>query len=713
MSDREYQRQLMAEKRAKEQSVVLPAVADPARRLRAEADSFTFLETYFADRFDEAWTSDRRLIVEAIDDISLNGGDQAIAAPRGEGKTSIAECSLGVGAIVNGRIQYGVILSSTGKDAEQVLENIKREYETNELLIADYPEVCVPIVALDGAPQRAGKQRVNGERTRLSWSGDRIVFPTVTLAWCPKCYYPEPFERKGHLECPKCKVTYQPWKSKASGSIFMTRGMDAAIRGLRVGNRRPDIVLIDDPETEQSSRSESEIKSRKNRIEKDVGGLGRGSRKVSRLMLTTIQTVMSLSAEYTDPKRRPGWGGKRLQLVKSWPDAIDLWQTYVDLKNDDGKTGTRANEFYEANREAMDEGAEVSNPLRFDTRKGEVSAIQSVFNDVAEKGWEYVNCELQNSPTEQETEESDHLTIGIVTGSNLDYVGRCSRLGAGVYPADTKQLVAFIDVQRDRIYFEVVAFKDGQRRYVIDSGCEGKDVDNSTMSLKEATIQRLVSLKNKWDELPYESEDGSEQKVPDITLVDSGDGVTVDAVYEACLMFPTWFPSKGDGKYKSPQAGISKSTLKSLTGDPWHFSAQVHAGRPFVLVVFDANVFKHRTKASWKIAPEGSPAGSVHLHGNDPTAHRDFALQICSARFERWFDEKTGQWKEKWIEGKNNHYWDTDVGTLVGYSVSITLAIRRSSKESPAEPADTTPVRRQDERRSGFVRKPSPGFGRR
>ena len=162
-----------------------------------------------------------------------------MAAPRGEGKTTFAELEVGIDAIVTGLLTFPVIVAATGPDAERILSNIKAEYEINELLFEDYPEVCGPIVALEGAAQRANMQTFNGERTRMQWSGNMIVFPTVQLAWCPNCYWPEPRERKGHLQCPKCEATYQPWQSKSSGSIIATRGLDAAIRGLRKGNKRP------------------------------------------------------------------------------------------------------------------------------------------------------------------------------------------------------------------------------------------------------------------------------------------------------------------------------------------------------------------------------------------------------------------------------------------------------------------------------------------
>ena len=43
--------------------------------------------------------------------------------------------------------------------------------------------------------------------------------------------------------------------SLGSGAVITTRGLDSAIRGVLVGTKRPDLVIIDDPETRDSARS--------------------------------------------------------------------------------------------------------------------------------------------------------------------------------------------------------------------------------------------------------------------------------------------------------------------------------------------------------------------------------------------------------------------------------------------------------------------------
>ena len=80
--------------------------------------------------------------------------DQAIAASRGEGKTKLFERSL-LKHVLSGAVSFAVLFAATGSNAEDSLDSIKNTIETGERLRADYPEVCVPVLALENTPNRA------------------------------------------------------------------------------------------------------------------------------------------------------------------------------------------------------------------------------------------------------------------------------------------------------------------------------------------------------------------------------------------------------------------------------------------------------------------------------------------------------------------------------------------------------------------------------
>lgn len=667
---REYHREYGSGKRASERDIVIPPVAEPERRRHAETGPYEFLETYFSDRFYGPWTSDRRMMVDEIRYRAKYGGDKAIAAPRGEGKTTYAELAVGIDAVVTGLLRYPLICASTGPDAERILSNIKAEYEFNELLAADYPEVCFPIVSLEGAPQRANMQTVFGERTRLKWSGSYIVLPTVNVTWCPDCYIPGD-DLGDRYRCQNCRREYREYHSVASGAIVESRGLDGAIRGLRRGSMRPDFVIIDDAETRESARSSTQIQQREKTIDEDIAGLGGGNKPVARLLLCTIMNTMCLSAKYTDRSQKPSWDGNRLALVQRWPERKDLWEKYIEIRQngmrDDppDKLGRIAHQFYLDNREDMDAGCVVSNPERFnadileDGSQRESSTIEHVHNAAADKGWDYVFNELQNDPQDDQDAETSQLSPGIITGTHKAYRGRLSGSEAGECPTNTRFLTCFVDVQWDKIYFSVSAWTQKGQRHVIDYGPFGEDIGEG-MDRSEATIQRICSLKSMMDEHPYTL--NGEPRVPDVTLVDSGDGNTMTAVYTACLI-TGWTPSKASARWKKPVNDRS-----NRGPDPWNISKVQHEGRRLGLCHFETEFFRHLSRDSWLVEPGKDAANCVFLFGDNPATHKLIGLHM-DVRFDRRYDEKKG-WIESWVEPRNHDLWDCDYGNFVAKSMA-------------------------------------------
>ena len=146
-SDRDSQRALMAKRRSEGRDIEIPAPVDWLRRQECEADVYRFLETYFSKRFTNPWDDNQRDMIDAILRRARYGGDQSIAAPRGEGKTTIAE-TVTIFSLLTGILRFPLLVAATGPDAERILSNIKAEIEFNDLLAEDYPEVCEPVRAL-------------------------------------------------------------------------------------------------------------------------------------------------------------------------------------------------------------------------------------------------------------------------------------------------------------------------------------------------------------------------------------------------------------------------------------------------------------------------------------------------------------------------------------------------------------------------------------
>jgi len=213
----------------------IPEVVDPQRKERTATDFRLFCEVYFPEAFCMPWSDDHLKVIAKIETAVLRGGVFAMAMPRGSGKTTLAETAC-IWAMLTGEREFVCLIGSDAGHARNMLESIKVEFETNEQLLDDYPEAVFPIHALERIHNRAKGQLCNGKHTRIVWTADEIVLPTIP-------------------------------DSKASGAIIRVAGIESRIRGMkfkRADGRavRPSLVVLDDPQTDESARSDQQVRSR-------------------------------------------------------------------------------------------------------------------------------------------------------------------------------------------------------------------------------------------------------------------------------------------------------------------------------------------------------------------------------------------------------------------------------------------------------------------
>lgn len=668
-SERERDAERKRRKREAARDIKIPEPENPARRADAERDAVLWLRTYFAERFYHEFNANQLEIISAVEQAYRFGLDQAIAAPRGEGKTTIVEC-LTIRAIVCGFVAFPLIVAATGRDADRILGNIKSEFETNDLLAADYPEVCTPIRELEGAPQRATGQTADGERTYMKWAGDLVVFPTVA-------------------------------GSKASGAILMTRGLDGAIRGIRYGSQRPDAVIVDDPETRESAKSETQIRDRAETIERDIGGLSGPGRNLSRLILCTIQNRTCLASQYTDPEQKPAFSGKRQKLVEAWPARIDLWDLYIEQRQKDQKSGDKfarnAHAFYLANRAAMDAGGQAVNIHRYigtalpDGTQQELSTLQHVHNLIADRGLDYVLTELQNDPPEDEQAEEAELTSWKVQN-------RLHPHGQRIVPANATALTIGVDLGKDLIHFVAIAWLDGAIGLVVDYGSfEVEHVDRTNNDLVDVAI--VARLRAWWDSIqaePYRKADGGVVSVSRL-LVDSGWHRDAAYAFTRDISGFVASPSKGFGEGGYQQPAKSTAFVK-LAGD---LVCRRKQPGGIWLTTFDADHWKRRVHGGYMAEP--GARGSLTLFTplpERPRHHISYSKHIVAEMEKPEFTPRRGETR-RWIKiSRNNHLLDATVLACVGGSMQgVTLFEKRSL----ARAGRGSKVNRPRQRRESFA----------
>jgi hypothetical protein len=230
----------------------LPAVVNPGRKESCKFDFRKFCETYYPRTFYLEWSPDHLTVVGQVQTSVLEGGLYATAMPRGSGKTSLCECAC-MWAILFGHRQFIPLIGSDEGNALAMLESIKTELEMNELLQEDFPEAVYPIKCLGGISLRCKGQLYEGKRTYIEWTNDQIVMPTIP-------------------------------GSKASGAIIRVAGITGGIRGMKFKKSdgetiRPDLILVDDPQTDASARSPSQCDTRERVLKGAILGLAGRARR--------------------------------------------------------------------------------------------------------------------------------------------------------------------------------------------------------------------------------------------------------------------------------------------------------------------------------------------------------------------------------------------------------------------------------------------------
>ncbi|KND38472.1 hypothetical protein [Streptomyces acidiscabies] len=142
----------------------------------------------------------------------------AYIAPRAMGKSTWWQLILPLWAAAHGHVRYIAGFASAASQARQRLRDIKMELESNQLLQADYPELCRPARRASGVSD-----------------ADR-----------------------------------QDLYIAQSGFAFTAQGVDSSILGAKVGSQRPDLIVLDDVEPGESNYSPYQMAKRLRTIQDDI-----------------------------------------------------------------------------------------------------------------------------------------------------------------------------------------------------------------------------------------------------------------------------------------------------------------------------------------------------------------------------------------------------------------------------------------------------------
>lgn len=645
----------------------LPEVVNPDRKAACERNFQLFCESYFPETYSLAWSPDHLKVIEKIETAVLRGGLFALALPRGSGKTTITE-SAALWSMLYGHREFVVLIGATESAALELLDSLKTELEVNERLAEDFPEVCYPVAQLEGIANRCAGQLYKGERTRITWTSNEIVLPTVE-------------------------------GSRASGIIVRVAGITGRIRGMKFKrsdgrNARPSLVVIDDPQTSESAGSLEQTRKRVRVLAGDILGLAGPGQKISGIMPCTIIRPGDMADIILNRNTHPDWNGEKTRMVYRFPTNMKLWEEYAEIRAEALRTEgnfQKATEFYLANREAMDAGAEVSWEARFN--HDEVSALQHAMNLKFQDEAAF-QSEYQNDPLPDDTADDSLLSVD-------EICAKINGLARRRVPLKCDRLTMFVDVQKALLFYVVIAWAEDFTGAVIDYG-SWPDQHRHEYSLADAnpSIQTLfpkagfegalyAALSALTDEClgrEWEREDGAVLKI-ERALVDANWGQSTDVVYQFCRQSShagVILPSHGRyvGASSKPMTEYRKQQGDRL-GFNWMIP-NVAGKRAIRHVIYDTNYWKSFIHA--RLAVPVGDKGSLTLYGRIPGAHQLFAEHLTAEyRVKTQGRGRTvDEWKLK-PQSHDNHFLDCVAGcavcgSMLGASLPETLPAKLDRK---------------------------------
>lgn len=234
---------------------------------------------------------------------AATGQRDAIAAPRGEAKSTVVSLQFVLWCVITGRKHYPIIIMDAFEQAAEMLEAIKAELEANPRLASDWPE-CV------------GKTRV----------------------W-----------RVG------CILTANNVKIESFGTT-------KKIRGRRHGPYRPDLAVLDDIENDDNVATPEQRDKLQRFVAKGVLSLGPVDDSMDVVLIGTVLHYDSVLSRFLKNRL---WHAKVFRAILQWPDRMDLWDRFEEilLNGDDPATAeAEAMAFYNRQAAEMCRGAVVSWP---------------------------------------------------------------------------------------------------------------------------------------------------------------------------------------------------------------------------------------------------------------------------------------------------------------------------------------------------------------
>lgn len=177
--------------------------ATSARQARGRKTLQAFCDTYLAHHFTSSYGEHHTDLFHTIDKPSPATGKRVVRVePREHGKTTVISLALPLYNLAYQLKWFILLIGEGGSVAKSNLATLVTELEENEQLLKDFPHLN---------PKRDGKNQI------VKWTDEQIVVQSGATVWA--------------------------------------KGMGARMRGLKRGAKRPDLAIVDDPESPETCAS--------------------------------------------------------------------------------------------------------------------------------------------------------------------------------------------------------------------------------------------------------------------------------------------------------------------------------------------------------------------------------------------------------------------------------------------------------------------------
>jgi predicted phage terminase large subunit-like protein len=272
-----------------------------------------------------------QMIREAVE--TGEGNKEADAAPRGNAKSTWTTLILPLWCAAYKYRKFIPLVSETAAQSEDFLSFIKAELELNERLKQDFPDLC-------------GEGPI--------WRADTII--------------------------------------TRNGVKLRGAGAGQKLRGMRHGSKRPDLVIVDDLENDESVESPDQRKKLEKWFFKALMKIGQKD-----TVYIVIGTILHYDSLLSNLLNKPGWKGTKFKAVIKYSQS-KLWEKweeiFADISIGKEEAEKKADAFFNEHKEEMLKGTEVLWP--------EVEDYYYLMKMRISDGPAYFESEKQNEPINPE-----------------------------------------------------------------------------------------------------------------------------------------------------------------------------------------------------------------------------------------------------------------------------------------------------------------------